>query len=139
MFLFYVLSFYKEGDTIQGGTLFKGGHHLRKYGNSENHRTVLTHVERGTYCYIFTYIVVLHTISIVKDYYGPFPPFLCWWLKWTFKFVPAGILLSFSVNILIRVSLKPNNFLESIVNSPLFLFFQLIKLKPNNLGAHFLH
>ena len=24
MFLFYVLSFFKIGDTIQGGTLFKG-------------------------------------------------------------------------------------------------------------------
>ena len=32
MFLFYVLSFLKKGDTIQGGTLFKGGHYLRKYG-----------------------------------------------------------------------------------------------------------
>ena len=79
------------------------------FNNSENYRTVLTHVERGTYCYIFIYIVVLHTISIVKDYYGPFPSILCWWLKWTFKFVPAGILLSFSVNILIRVSLKLKN------------------------------
>ena len=27
----YVLSFFKKGDTIQGGTLFKGGHYLRKY------------------------------------------------------------------------------------------------------------
>ena len=32
MFLFYVLSFFKNGDTIQGGTLYKGGHYLRKYG-----------------------------------------------------------------------------------------------------------
>ena len=32
MFLFYVLSFFKKGDTIQGGTLIKGGHFLRKYG-----------------------------------------------------------------------------------------------------------
>ena len=32
MFLFYVLRFFKKGDTIQGGTLFKGGHYLRKYG-----------------------------------------------------------------------------------------------------------
>jgi hypothetical protein len=32
MSLFYVLSFFKKGDTIQGGTLFKGGHYLRKYG-----------------------------------------------------------------------------------------------------------
>ena len=32
MFLFYVLSFFKKGDTIQGGTLLKGGHYLRKYG-----------------------------------------------------------------------------------------------------------
>ena len=31
MFPFYVLSFSKKGDTIQGGTLFKGGHYLRKY------------------------------------------------------------------------------------------------------------
>ena len=32
MFHFYVLRFFKNGDTIQGGTLFKGGHYLRKYG-----------------------------------------------------------------------------------------------------------
>ena len=32
IFLFYVLSFFKKGDTIQGGTFFKGGHYLRKYG-----------------------------------------------------------------------------------------------------------
>ena len=43
MFLFYVLNFFKKGDTIQGGhysrgdtiqgwTLFKVGHYLRKYG-----------------------------------------------------------------------------------------------------------
>ena len=31
-FLFYVLSFFKNGDTIQGGTLLKGGHYSRKYG-----------------------------------------------------------------------------------------------------------
>ena len=28
----YVLSFFEKGDTIQGGTLFKGGLFLRKYG-----------------------------------------------------------------------------------------------------------
>ena len=33
MFLFYVLNFFIKGDIIQGGTLFKGGHYLRKYGN----------------------------------------------------------------------------------------------------------
>ena len=32
MFHFYVLSFFKQGDTIQGRILFKGGHYLRKYG-----------------------------------------------------------------------------------------------------------
>ena len=32
MFLFYVLSFFKKGDTIQGGTFFKGGNYIRKYG-----------------------------------------------------------------------------------------------------------
>ena len=36
MFLFYVLSFFKKWDTIQGGTLFKGGHYLRKYGKYMN-------------------------------------------------------------------------------------------------------
>ena len=33
MFHFHVLSFFKNGDTIQGGTLYKGGHYLRKYGS----------------------------------------------------------------------------------------------------------
>ena len=32
MFLFYVRSFFKKGDTIQGGTLIKGGLYFRKYG-----------------------------------------------------------------------------------------------------------
>ena len=32
MLFSYVLGFFKKGDTIQGGTLFKGGHYLRKYG-----------------------------------------------------------------------------------------------------------
>ena len=31
MFLLYVQSFFKQGDTNQGGTLLKGGHYLRKY------------------------------------------------------------------------------------------------------------
>ena len=31
MFLFYVLSFFIKGGTIQGGTLFKGGHYLYSY------------------------------------------------------------------------------------------------------------
>ena len=36
MFLFYVLSFFKKEDTIQGGKLFKGGHYSSRdiiYGN----------------------------------------------------------------------------------------------------------
>ena len=37
MFHFYVLTFFKKGDIIQGGTLFKGGHYLRKYGIYEFH------------------------------------------------------------------------------------------------------
>ena len=47
MSLFYVLSFFKKGDTIQGGTLFKGGHYLRKYGmllNNGDHIFLLYHV-----------------------------------------------------------------------------------------------
>ena len=30
----YVPCFFKKGDTFQGGTLFKGGHYLRKYDMS---------------------------------------------------------------------------------------------------------
>ena len=33
--LFYVLSFFKKGDTIQEGTSFKGGHYLQKYDIQE--------------------------------------------------------------------------------------------------------
>ena len=33
MFLFYVLTIFKNRDTIQEGTLFKGGHYIRKYGS----------------------------------------------------------------------------------------------------------
>ena len=36
MFLFNVLTFFKIGDIIQGGTFFKGGHYLRKYGSLLN-------------------------------------------------------------------------------------------------------
>ena len=43
MFLFYVLSFFKKGDTIQGGTLFKRGHYLRKYGICSY---LVTHIPR---------------------------------------------------------------------------------------------
>ena len=32
MFLFHVLSFFKKGDTIHGGTSIKEGHYLGKYG-----------------------------------------------------------------------------------------------------------
>ena len=38
MFLFFVLSFSKKGDTIQGWTLFKGGHYLRKYSTQNIRR-----------------------------------------------------------------------------------------------------
>ena len=41
MFLFYVLCFYKKGDTVQGGTLFKGGHYLRKYSMSISHNAIV--------------------------------------------------------------------------------------------------
>ena len=48
MFLFYVLSFFKKWDTIQGGTLFKEGHHLRKYCNLVpfHFRTTMTKLEK---------------------------------------------------------------------------------------------
>ena len=36
MFLFHLLSFFKEGDTIQGGDIIQGGHYLRKYSMSQD-------------------------------------------------------------------------------------------------------
>ena len=53
MFLFYVLNFFRKGDTIQGGTLFKRGYYLRKYGNpiyphalEQSHRHILDKVPK---------------------------------------------------------------------------------------------
>ena len=43
MFLFYVLSFFKKGDIIQGRKLFKGGHYLRKYGICILHNVIDTY------------------------------------------------------------------------------------------------
>ena len=51
MFLFYVLTFFKKGDTIQGGTLFKRGHYLRKYGMLTNRETNFEH----KYPFFFTF------------------------------------------------------------------------------------
>ena len=44
MLLFYVLSFFKKGDIIQGGTLFKGGYYLRKYGTYVKRNAFLKNV-----------------------------------------------------------------------------------------------
>ena len=41
MFPFYVLIFFKKGDTIQRGTLLKGGHYLRKYGNFKGKKMLI--------------------------------------------------------------------------------------------------
>ena len=87
------------------------------FNNSENYRTVLTHVERGTYSYIFFYILTAYPASIVKRYFGPQPSIICWWLKWIYNFVPIGLLLSFCVAIIIRVSPKAKSFLDSIIHS----------------------
>ena len=46
---FYVLSLFKKGDTIQGGTLFKGGHYLRKYGIYDFDRIVFVLLSGGCY------------------------------------------------------------------------------------------
>ena len=48
MFLFYVLSFFKKGDTIQGETLFKGGHYLRKYSTYFSSNFMKIHRFSGT-------------------------------------------------------------------------------------------
>ena len=37
----YLLSFFKKGDIIQGGTLFKRGHYLRKYGKINQIRVIV--------------------------------------------------------------------------------------------------
>ena len=57
MFLFYVLSFFKKGDTIQGGTLLKGEHYLRKYS---------MHLFFSLY---YTCILSLICLSMYLDYY----------------------------------------------------------------------
>ena len=49
---FYVLNFFKKGDTIQGGTLLKGGHYLRKYG-----------IRRGPENFAKSYIVQSEPLS----------------------------------------------------------------------------
>ena len=59
MFLFYVLSIFKKGDTIQGGTLFKGGHYLRKYGICDAMYCCAI-VEKGMYVHIINLIVTQH-------------------------------------------------------------------------------
>ena len=46
MFHLYVLSFFKKGDNIQGGTLFKGGQYLRKYGMYEQNTTHVVHMTK---------------------------------------------------------------------------------------------
>ena len=58
MFLFYVLSFFKKGDTIQGGTLFKGGHYLRKYG--------IYFLERTTKSFLFYSLILGQNHLICK-------------------------------------------------------------------------
>ena len=57
MFLFYVLSFFKKGDTIQGGTLFKGGHYLRKYGISFSYDHGLIETTEQTDIWSFMHFV----------------------------------------------------------------------------------
>ena len=66
MFLFYVLSFFKKGDTIQGGILFKGGQYLRKYGISKikvfNRQNVCSSV-----AWLITKLIFLDIKSIHKS------------------------------------------------------------------------
>ena len=57
MLLFYILSFFKKGDTIQGGTLFKGRHYLRKYGISNILHT-------------FTILTLVSSIKTLKQEYA---------------------------------------------------------------------
>ena len=71
---------------------------------SFSYRTVVTHLDRSIYCYVFFYLCTAYPLHIIKGYYGPFPPALCWWLKWILNFVPMGILFSFCLNITLRVS-----------------------------------
>ena len=53
MSLFYVLSFFKKGDTIQGGTLFKGGHYLRKYGAQAHDEIYILKVQASVCLMLF--------------------------------------------------------------------------------------
>jgi hypothetical protein len=73
MFLFYVLSFFKNGDTIEGGTLFKGGYYLRKYGThaSISRNIVLIKYFCGSICTANIYTAqrrVFHCVQIPMDF-----------------------------------------------------------------------
>ena len=67
MFLFYVLSFFKKEDTIQGGTLFKGRHYLRKYGiyykNGKNGKWILL---QSQYCKLRIANCKLHLANFIQ-------------------------------------------------------------------------
>jgi hypothetical protein len=54
--------FFKKGDTIQGGTSFKGGHYLRKYG---------TYLEDGT-------LTKAESINLGEEVAKGTTLFLCW-------------------------------------------------------------
>ena len=70
------------------------------------YRTVLTHVEKSLYCYLFFSLCTAYPLFLTRRYAGPFPEVLCWWMKLLVNFVPNCLLFSFCVNIILRVSIK---------------------------------
>ena len=69
------------------------------------YRTVLTHVEKSLYCYLLFHLCMASPLFNIRRYTGPFPEWLCWWMKLLVNFVPNCLFFSFCVNIILRVSI----------------------------------
>ena len=81
-------------------------------------RTVITHMDRALYCHVFFYLCTCNIFWSGRDYYGPYPSELCWFMKLLLNFTPLGIMLSFCVNITLRVRILTQ-----------FIDFLIFKLK----------
>ena len=82
------------------------------------YRTVLTHVEKSLYCYLFFHLCTAYPLFLTRRYAGPFPEVLCWWMKLIVNFVPNCLFFSFCVNIILRVSIKAKFKLEIQNSNP---------------------
>ena len=92
--------------------------HPKKLHFTHFYRTVLTHVEKSLYCYLFFHLCTAYPLFLTRRYAGPFPEVLCWWMKLLVNFVPNCLFFSFCVNIILRVSIKAKFKLELQNSNP---------------------